>query len=209
MLRNRSGRPRSVISSTRARGAGQHRDVRRCAARAARGRATSAGERERRRRAGQPAGEEVPGHLRLPHRRLDHRPPVVGARLGPRTMRSSRSRSPPAPDQRGRDARRPARRRRRPPTRQIRGGARVVTTGSGGSPYTSGSSSSRKKAPKPPTPSPGSAPYSRARSLARHAHALEPRRRRARAARRAGRTGSTRSGRPSRRRARSPPFSRS
>ena len=36
---------------------------------------------------------------------------------------------------------------------------------SGGSPYTSGSSSSRKNAPKPPTPSSGSSPYSRRRSF--------------------------------------------
>ena len=38
----------------------------------------------------------------------------------------------------------------------------MVETGSGGSPYTSGSSSSRKNAPKPSTPSSGSAPYRRA-----------------------------------------------
>src|SRR4029079_5907051 len=46
------------------------------------------------------------------------------------------------------------------PLFHIDGRSFVVTTGSGGRPYTSGSSSSRKNAPKPPTPSSGSRPYS-------------------------------------------------
>src|SRR5262249_47728214 len=40
-------------------------------------------EAEGRARAAEPAGEQVEGHLRLPHRLLDHRPAVVRAHLSP------------------------------------------------------------------------------------------------------------------------------
>src|SRR4029079_11871841 len=94
-------------------------------------------------------------NLGLPHRLLEDRPVVVRPHLGAAL---------------GDAHERPPRNASAVPTTVAAaasavvfhsdGRSRVVTTGSGGRPYTSGSSSSRKNAPKPPTPSSGSRPYS-------------------------------------------------
>src|SRR5581483_7861444 len=103
-------------------------------------------EAERRRRAGEAAGEEVGRDLPRPRRLLEHRPAVV--RAGLRHRAPTNAAATPATIAPVAIA----------IVRHIRGRSRVVTTGSGGRPYTSGSSRRRKNAPKPPTPSPGSRP---------------------------------------------------
>src|SRR5581483_10777631 len=120
-------------------------------------------EAQHRRCAGDAAGEEVQRHLRLPHRFLQDRTPVVGARLAgierdpAERPVVARHRRPPRNDATTLTTIAPA---ASAAAAHISGRCFVVTTGSGGSPYTSASSSSRKNAPKPPTPSFGSWPYS-------------------------------------------------
>src|SRR5207302_8832535 len=110
-------------------------------------------EREPRRGAAKPAGEEVDRDLGRPHRLLEDGLAVVGAAVnGAHSPPPNTAAASPAPSTTA-AAVAPA---QTPPSR------RRGSTGSGGSPYTSGSSSSRKNAPAPPTPSSSSPRYSRA-----------------------------------------------
>src|SRR5581483_8466750 len=111
--------------------------------------------------AGDAAREQVPGDLGLPDRLLDDRAAVVRPHLGAaRSDGSVGAHSAPPANAASRPTTTPA--AASAVVRHSFGRCVVGTTGSGGRPYTSGSSSSRKNAPKPPTPSSGSRPYSRA-----------------------------------------------
>ena len=94
-----------------------------------------------------PPANRYHGNLRLPHRRLDDRAPVVGVArlepcarhhrpLAPAPSRRPAGRSPPPRQRRRGDHRSERARPRGPPSRHIDPRSRVVATGSGGSPYT-------------------------------------------------------------------------
>src|SRR5271165_1901376 len=113
--------------------------------------------------ADRPPVNRYAGIFHPPHRRFQHRPPVVGPEARTRygelltaPVVPHRPRLPTNADTATASSAAAA----APVCFQVEARSRVGTTGSGGSPYTSGSSSSKKNAPLPPTPSSGSWPYS-------------------------------------------------
>ena len=120
MFRNRSGRPRSRMSSA---GLAVSAAAEISVADRASGafRVSPRPQRQQRRAPRQPAGEQVPPDLALPDRRLDDRLPVVGARLPTRACPPIRALT--AGHRSGRRPRpAPARPRPRPPRATSRAG---------------------------------------------------------------------------------------